>query len=142
VILVRDRIRATVVPQAGLIWQFKRSETMANREPIKVLFVCSMNQWRSPTAEKIYADNPLVSARSAGTNKGARKSACSGDLVWADLVLLMEQKHKQRLLATFPSQMKYKPLHVLDIPDDYKYVDPELVEEITSAVGPLIENFR
>lgn len=114
---------------------------MATPEPIKILFVCSMNQWRSPTAEKIYADDPLVSVRSAGTNKGARKAVRSGDLVWADLVLVMEQKHKQRLLATFPGETKFKTLRVLDIPDEYKYMAPELVEEITSAVDPLIDNF-
>ena len=101
-----------------------------------------MNQWRSPTAEKIYAGRASVAARSAGTNKGARKTVRSSDLVWADLVLVMEQKHKQRLLAAFPGEMKFKTLHVLDIPDDYKYMDPELIEEIISAVDPLIAHFR
>ena len=115
---------------------------MAENEPIKIMFVCSMNQWRSPTAEKIYSDKPSVVARSAGTNKGARRSVRSSDLVWADLVLVMEQKHKQRVMAAFPGEMKFKTLHVLDIPDDYQYMDPELIEEITSAVDPLLQNFR
>ena len=115
---------------------------MDDREPINVLFVCSMNQWRSPTAEKIYADSPLVSARSAGTNKGARRSVGAADLAWADLVLVMEQKHKQRVMAAFPGEMKFKKLQVLDIPDNYQYMDPELIEEIRSAVDPLLEEFR
>jgi len=119
----------------------EESKTMADQEPVNVLFVCSMNQWRSPTAEKIYADNPLVSARSAGTNEGARKAVRSSDLVWADLVLVMEQKHKQRLLATFPDELKFKTLHVLDIPDDYEYMDPELIGEIASVVDLLLEEF-
>lgn len=58
--------------------------------------------------------------------------------VWADLVLVMEQKHKQKVLAAFPGEMKFKTLHVLDIPDDYRYMDPELIEEIKSAVDPLL----
>ncbi len=115
---------------------------MVDGETLKVLFVCSMNQWRSPTAEKIYADKPSVVARSAGTNKGARQSVRSKDLLWADLVLVMEQKHKQKLMAAFPGEMKFKTLHVLDIPDDYQYMDPELVEGIRSTVDPLLENFR
>ncbi len=81
-------------------------------------------------------------ARSAGTNKGARQSVRSSDLLWADLVLVMEQKHKQRVMAAFPGETKFKTVHVLDIPDDYQYMDPELIEEITSAVDPLLENFR
>lgn len=127
---------------AGLTRYVREGAIVATPEPIRILFVCSMNQWRSPTAERIYTDNPLVSVRSAGTNKGARKAVRLGDLVWADLILVMEQKHKKRLLATFPEEMKFKTLHVLDIPDDYQYMDSKLVEEITSAVDPLLENFR
>ena len=111
---------------------------MINREPLRVLFVCSMNQWRSPTAEKIYADRPLVIARSCGTNKGARKKVSKGDLQWADLVLVMEQKHRQRLLAEYPGETRFKELHVLDIPDNYRFMDPELIEEITAVVEPIL----
>lgn len=111
---------------------------MVDRESLKILFVCSMNQWRSPTAEKVYADKPLVLTRSCGTNKKARKAVNRDDLKWADIVLVMEQKHKQRLMAEYPGEMRFKELHVLDIPDNYKFMDPELVEEITAAVEPIL----
>jgi len=111
---------------------------MVDQESVKVLFVCSMNQWRSPTAEKIYADKPLVLARSAGTNRKARKRATSDDLKWADIVFVMEQKHKQRLVAEFPGEMRYKKLHVLDIPDDYQFMDADLIVEIRNAVDPIL----
>ena len=111
---------------------------MADNEPLKILFVCSMNQWRSPTAEKIYSDRPLVIARSCGTNRGARKKVAKADLQWSDIVLVMEQKHKQRLLSEYPSETRFKELHVLDIPDNFKFMDPELVDELTVTVEPIL----
>jgi len=74
---------------------------VTDRESLKILFVCSMNQWRSPTAEKIYADKPLVITRSRGTSENARNTVRTDDLKWADIVLVMEEKHKQRLMAQY-----------------------------------------
>lgn len=97
-----------------------------------------MNQWRSPTAEKIYADTALVHTRSAGTNKNARRTVSANDLRWADVILVMESKHKSRLLAQHPAAMQYKETHVLDIPDEYRFMAPELIEEIKSAAEPIL----
>ena len=97
-----------------------------------------MNQWRSPTAEKIYSDKPLLDVRSCGTNKNARKRVTSDDLKWADIVLVMEDKHKQRLMAEYPGEMHFKESHVLDIPDEYKFMEPALIEEIMAAVDPIL----
>ncbi|MCS7466423.1 protein tyrosine phosphatase [Stieleria sp. ICT_E10.1] len=110
---------------------------MANR--INVLFVCSKNQWRSPTAEAVYRDDPRVSVRSRGTAKSARQTIHAADLAWADLVLVMEDKHRHRLLADFPGDTKYLPIQVLHIPDDYQFMDPELVELIRFSAEPFIE---
>ena len=111
---------------------------MADRESLKVLFVCTMNQWRSPTAERIYADKPSVIARSCGTSAKASKTVRGTDLQWADLVLVMEHKHRERLLSEFPVEMRFKEIHVLDIPDNYKFMDPELIAEIEAAVEPIL----
>ncbi|MEO0948505.1 MAG: phosphotyrosine protein phosphatase, partial [Cyanobacteria bacterium J06641_5] len=64
-------------------------------ENVNVLFVCSMNKWRSPTAEKIYKNKPLVKVRSAGTSSKAKHHVSHEDLKWADLILAMELKHIQ-----------------------------------------------
>lgn len=106
---------------------------------MNVLFICSMNQWRSPTAEKIYADKPLVAARSRGISSNARRTVSADDLRWADVIIVMEEKHKRRLLSDYPGEMRFQELHVLDIPDDYKYMDPELIDEITPAVEPILD---
>lgn len=111
---------------------------MLDNESLRILFVCSMNQWRSPTAERVYSDKPLIQVRSGGTDKSARQRVNSGDLKWANLVLVMEQKHKQRLMAAYPDEMRAMEIHVLDIPDSYNYMDAELIDEITAAVDPII----
>jgi len=113
---------------------------LVNRKVTRLLFVCSRNQWRSPTAESIYSQKPLVSTRSRGTSHGARKLVKSEDLRWADIVFAMEGKHKRRLLADFPDETRDKQVHVLDIPDIYQFMDPELIAEITTVVDPILAN--
>ena len=116
--------------------QESRQLTMSR---LNVLFVCSKNQWRSPTAEAIYRRDERVSVRSRGTAKAAVQTIRSDDIVWAEVILVMEDKHRQRILADFPGEAKFKPMHVLDIPDDYQFMDSELVELIRSAAEPIIE---
>lgn len=118
-----------------------KSETGKNvQHRWNTLFVCSMNRWRSPTAEKVFADHPNIEARSGGTSRNAVRPVQSADLKWADLILVMEQKHASRLRSDFPSELKYTKLFVLDIPDDYKYMDPILIEEIESATAHVLNN--
>jgi predicted protein tyrosine phosphatase len=100
-----------------------------------VLFICSRNQWRSPTAETVWRKHPDISVRSAGTSPNARKTVGPADIRWADVIIVMEQKHKNRLVAEFTRLLDHKPIHVLDIPDEYKYMDPELVEILEDSVG-------
>jgi len=105
---------------------------------LHVLFVCSRNQWRSPTAEQVWRRHPDVDARSARTSTGARRVVSAADLAWADVILVMEDKHKSRLMAEYRALLVHKPLHVLDIPDDYRYMDPELVELLSEPVAALL----
>ncbi|HPF21832.1 MAG: hypothetical protein R3C08_01365 [Hyphomonas sp.] len=125
--------------QIGRIWPYREWEKlMADAEPVKVLFVCSRNQWRSPTGETVFARVDGVITRSAGTAGNARRRITVADIRWADLILVMEDKHASRLRADFRQEVAYKPLHVLDIPDDYKYMDEDLVELIRLKAEPLI----
>lgn len=103
-----------------------------------VLFICSRNQWRSPTAEQLWRRHPLVAARSAGTSPNARHRVSVDDIAWADVILVMEEKHKSRLMAEFTRMLDGKPIHVLDIPDEYKYMDAELVEELQRSVPSIL----
>ena len=116
----------------------ERDAIVSNDTVLNVLFVCSRNQWRSPTAEQVFRNHPGVSARSAGTSPNARKHVSVEDVRWADLILVMEEKHKSRLAAEFTRLLVGKRIHVLDIPDEYKYMDPELVQQLKESVEPLL----
>lgn len=101
---------------------------------MNILFICSRNQWRSPTAERVFAVGYGVSTRSAGTSKHAKHTVSSKDIAWADLIFVMEQKHKQNIKEKFPNRLQHKQVIVLDIPDDYPYMDEELIEILKQSM--------
>ncbi|MFZ3193598.1 MAG: protein tyrosine phosphatase [Moraxellaceae bacterium] len=105
---------------------------------MNVLFICSRNQWRSPTAEQVFRRGYAINVRSAGTASSAKRVISVQDLIWADLICVMEHKHKQRIFAAFPRLIQFKTIVVLDIPDDYLYMDPELIELLKTSVTPLL----
>ncbi len=111
-------------------------------ERTHVLFICSKNQWRSPTAERIYRNDPDLAVRSAGTSSKARRPVTIKDLQWADLVMVMESKHRRRLMADFPKVARHKAFHVLEIEDRYPFMDPVLIEELRTSIDPLLEEWR
>lgn len=106
---------------------------------MNLLFVCSRNQWRSPTAEAIFKNYQGIHARSAGTEPSARIKLNSKLISWADLIFVMEKKHKQRIIEKYGEEIHNQQIILLDIPDDYKFMDPELIEDITNKVKPYIE---
>jgi len=101
------------------------------------LFICSRNQWRSPTAERVFKQQGY-NTRSAGTSPKARNTVSVADIRWADIILVMEKKHKNRLMAQFPRLLTHKPLYILDIPDDYRFMDGALIEELEMAMEPYL----
>lgn len=100
-----------------------------------ILFVCTHNKWRSPTGEEVWRRNPDVSVRSAGTSPKAKRTINANDIQWADLIFAMEQKHKAQLKDKFPNLLKSKNIVVLEIPDEYKYMDEELVNIFKESVS-------
>lgn len=100
---------------------------MSNNNSTNILFICSRNQWRSPTGEKVWKNYNGINSRSAGTSPRARRTVTAKDIQWADIIFAMEQKHKNRIKADFSRLLSYKDIYVLDIPDDYGFMDPELV---------------
>lgn len=125
--------------QLGRFWPNRDwDREMAEAEPIKVLFVCSKNQWRSPTAEQVFRKDAGLSVRSAGTSRSARRTITVADIRWADLIFVMEDKHRARLRAQFRDELRYKTVHTLDIPDLYRFMDAELVEILRAKAEPLI----
>ena len=103
-----------------------------------VLFICSRNQWRSPTAEQVWRRHSTLAVRSAGTSSNARHPVTAADLSWAHVVFVMEEKHKSRLVAEYRRILENKRIHVLDIPDEYKYMDVELVDLLKGSVEAIL----
>ena len=95
---------------------------------LKILFVCSRNKRRSLTAEKIFAGETAWQVRSAGTEEGARIKVTAGQLGWADVLVVMEKRHKERLRQKFPDALAGKNCVCLFIPDDYEFMEPALIE--------------
>lgn len=106
---------------------------------LRLLFICSRNHWRSPTAEAVYQNDPRVQVASAGVSPKAQRRVTEKLLRWADLVLVMEPSHRRRLHEQFPVLAPELRIEVLDIPDDYEFMDPELIELIRASVEPLLE---
>lgn len=90
-----------------------------------LLFICSKNQWRSPTAELLFKNHAVHQARSAGTSEKARVKVNQKMIDWADVILVMERKHQQILKQRF--DLTDKQIVVLDIEDSYQLNDPELI---------------
>lgn len=98
-----------------------------------LLFICSKNQWRSPTAEHLFKNHHLHSARSAGTSDKARIRINQKMIDWADTIFVMERKHRSLLTQRF--NMADKQIVVLDIPDDYQFGDPELIDMLHTSLS-------
>lgn len=98
-----------------------------------ILFVCGKNQWRSPTAERIYRNDQRIEVRSAGVSGKSKHPISNADIEWADLILVMESGYKSRILGLFRDH-SLPAIENLDIPDEYQYMDDELIEIIESRV--------
>ena len=104
----------------------------------KLLFVCSENRLRSPTAEAVFSEYDGVEAIGAGTNADA-ETPVSGDLIqWADMVLVMEKSHKNKISKKYKELLRDKRLVVLDIPDIYNCMQPELIQLLKVKVSRIV----
>ena len=93
-----------------------------------LLFICSQNKLRSPTGEAVFADYEGVEVRSAGLNQCAEISLSLEDVEWADIIFVMEQRHKKKLRHKFRDSLKHQKVICLGIRDEYEYMQPELIE--------------
>ena len=101
-----------------------------------VLFICSQNRLRSPTAEQVFRNRPGFEVASAGLGHEAEVPVSPELLQWADLIFVMERAHRNRLSQKFGAHLATKRVICLDIPDEYQYMDPVLVKLLEAKVGP------
>ena len=103
-----------------------------------LLFVCTHNRLRSPTAEQVFASYPGIETDSAGIGADAEVVLSAEQVEWADIIFVMEKVHKTRLARKFRASLKGKRVVCLDIPDNYAFMDPALVFLLKAKVGRLL----
>lgn len=107
----------------------------------KILFVCSQNKLRSPTAEVVFSEYDTLEVRSAGLNNNAEIPIGNEDVEWADIIFIMEQGHKSKLKKRFKAQLDKQKVICLGIPDDYEFMQEELVVTLKQKVTPFIQDY-
>lgn len=100
-----------------------------------VLFVCSQNRLRSPTAEQVFSRREDLEVDSAGTNHDAENPLTAELVAWTDLIFVMEKAHRGKLQRRFSAPLAGKRVICLDIPDDYAFMQPELVQLLETKVS-------
>lgn len=105
----------------------------------QLLFICSRNQWRSPTAEALFKHSDLYTAKSAGTSEKARVKITPGLINWADSIFVMEKRHAAIIQRNYPDLIVGKPPIILQIGDDYQYMDSELIEILQSRLAEYLD---
>lgn len=87
----------------------------------------------------MYDGFPGCEVKSVGTEAGARIRVTEGHVGWADLIFVMETKHMQRLSSKFGEALVGKTVICLHIPDDYDYMDPELIDLLKAKLNEYVE---
>ena len=109
--------------------------SLSSNSRLRVLFVCSLNQWRSPTAEAIYRNDARLEVRSAGVRTDAQRHISAGDVAWAQIIFVMDRDQQAWIRERFRN-VTLPPISVLDIPDSLVYMDPKLQLLLREAIEP------
>lgn len=108
----------------------------------KILFVCGKNRRWSLTAEDVFTGMDGIEVCSAGTSVEAECPVSTDVLEWADRVFVMEMSQRRYLSAHFGEVLKSKRVICLNIPDNYDYMQEELVTVLRAKVLPLLRRAR
>jgi predicted protein tyrosine phosphatase len=103
-----------------------------------LLFLCSRNKLRSPTAEAVFRGRPGIETDSAGLSPDAEVVLSPDQIAWADLILVMEKVHRARLNRKFAKYLAGKRVVVLDIPDKFPFMDDDLVRLLEARCAPYL----
>ncbi len=101
-----------------------------------ILFLCARNRLRSPTAEQIFSHLPGFEVASAGVNSDADTPVTGEMIEQADIIFVMEKGHRRKLQQRFKRHLQKARIICLDIPDNYIFMDPDLVALLNKKVMP------
>lgn len=102
---------------------------------MRILFVCTANKLRSPTAEDVFRDMPGIEVISAGTDSEAPRPLTKELVAAAGLIFAMETHHRERIRKKFKQRPPDNRIVTLHIPDEYERGDPALVALLREKVG-------
>ena len=105
---------------------------------MKVLFVCTANRLRSPTAEAVFADRPGLEVRSAGLDARAVRPLTAELVAWADRLIVMEKSHREAIRKRYRTALGSRRVIVIGIPDEFEYMQEELVALLKERVPPFL----
>ena len=114
----------------------------AGRERTRTLFVCRYNQRRSATAERVFAKDPSLDVRSAGTSDEALVRINERMLEWADIIFVMDDHQLRDMTRMFPGHPRLDRIVCLDIQDLYHFLDPELVSLLMERTRPHLDRLK
>ena len=103
-----------------------------------ILVVCGRNKKRSRTAEYIFKNDVRFNIRSAGLSPKSDRKLSENDLHWADLVFVMETEQRSKIRELY-THLELPRIEVLNIPDDYEFMDEELVEILTDKINDTLQ---
>ena len=103
---------------------------------MRVLFLCGQNRFRSPTAERVFEGRGGLEVESAGVNNDAQVPVTPELIAWADVIFVMEKKHLNKLSKRFRPHLRSKRVICLNIPDDFEFMQAELVALLEQRVTP------
>lgn len=72
--------------------------------------------------------------RSVGLSPKSERQIKEKDVLWADLIYVMEQGQRARIAGTY-RHLLLPPLEVLHIEDEYEYLAPELIEMLEDRIN-------
>jgi predicted protein tyrosine phosphatase len=107
---------------------------MPQPRPRRVLFLCHYNMTRSATAERLFCKRRDLEVRSAGTSPDALARVNALMLDWAELIFIMDDHQRRALADMFPDHPALQRLICLDIPDNFTFLEPELVKLLEERV--------
>jgi predicted protein tyrosine phosphatase len=108
---------------------------------VRALFICSQNRLRSPTAEEVFSRYPGVECQSAGVHQSANVPLDPELIAWAEIIFVMERAHRNKVAKKFRQHLNGKRLIVLNIPDEYEFLEPSLVRLLEAKVAPLLARY-
>jgi predicted protein tyrosine phosphatase len=103
-----------------------------------ILVICGKNKRRSRTAEYMFKNDQRFNIRSAGLSPKSDRKISENDLNWADLVLVMETDHRSKIKELY-RHLQLPKIEVLNIPDEYEYLDEELIQILDDKVNDIIK---